>query len=209
MSYTLDHTLAHLLVAGREPCQLRNAAQTTNLVVIDAKRLMEDVAEQAPSDGSYLGQLCDWRLPAVHVTREIIPGDVIFDSDMVAYVVQAVDQPQFNDVWHCYSLRLIALGDTIGIKPPVDSTDAYTSPLTHHSSLPIQACAVQEEDRELVTFQNKRGYRRKFSIWVLTQPELAFGTLLVDGNKVTYVVETVIQKTRIDELCCIKACINP
>jgi hypothetical protein len=173
---------------------------------------MPNDEERMPSDGKYVVTHCDFRIADVKTTvSEILPGYSIVDSAQMAYRVLSVDPPStYLGVFNCYSVELRVFRDTITIKLPSDSIDFDSSPLTaHNSTITAQPAAIQEISAEFVEFQHKKGFRKRFSIWLLTDPVLPLGSLLVDQSGVTYVVEAVQNRNRIDELTLITAVVNP
>lgn len=212
----LDFGQTYLLHGNRESVVIHHRTVTASQTTIaDAKRLCDDVAEMEPSGGAYQAQVLDWRLPAVQVAREILPGDWIEDAQHRLYVVQAADQPQLGAAWRAYTLRLRLedLGVTITVIPPVDATDSYTSNITNHptpaANLRNLPCAIIEIGSERVQFQGIVGFRRMFNIWLYSAIDMPEGTLLTDSTGVIYVVVNTSQSDRIDALFKITARIDP
>jgi hypothetical protein len=180
-------------------------------VVTDAKRLMSDDEERAPADGKYVVTHIDFRLPVATLSATVLPACTIIDAAQMAYRVLAVDPPgTYNGTWNCYCAMLRVFRDTVTIKFPTNLTDTFASPITDQSATILaQPAAIQEISAELVEFQHKKGFRKRYSIWILTDPTLPLGSLLIDQNGIVYVVESVENRNRIDELTRITCIVNP
>lgn len=209
--YQLDTASDHLYVANRETVSLYDAAGTYLGPVENAKRLREAIIEQAPSHGEYLGQPCDWRLPAAAATV-IRPGFHVLDAGSVSYVVLDADPPStYRGVWHLFCTSLRAIGHRIVWHLPTDHTDAYASPLTDQSAtLEEQPCAIQEVRSEEVVFQGVvQGLRRHYDIWTMREDRLPLGTIGVDDRGYKFQVAGQRNRNRLDELNAVECVVNP
>ena len=189
-------------VFNREAVKIYDIDGTQVGSVADAKRLMQDTAERAPSDGGYLGTQIDWRIPLVQYGGpEIRPGFVIVDLNNVAYKVQEADPPgTYRGTWNLYCLSLRALGHTVVVRLPTNVTDAATrrSP-TYPRPFP-RSPAIQETGEEEILFQGVvTGLRRYYSIWVLSEPRIETGAVLVDERNYVYAYDRIDNRRRLDQ----------
>jgi len=214
----LNTSAGFAVVSNREQVTLYDNLGNNLGSIQQAKRLMQDNAEKAPSHGEYLGIACDWRLPKQYCpSGEILPGFKIVDQFNVAFTIQDVDPPgTYQGTWNCYCLSLRVMGHTITIKTPANATDSYASPLVTLSSLAAQPAAIQEVSEELINFQRTRdglggvhGLRRYYNIWILTEPRLVEGTIITDERGYLYQLQRQINRRRLDELVCLECIINP
>lgn len=212
MAWTLTTTNDYKILPNREIVRLYDSDGLLSGTVNDAKRLMSDVEERDPSKGKYLATWCDWRLPAAQVSAaEVRPGFKVMDSAAMVYTVLAADPPgTYNGTWNLNTVQLRVFKDTVTIKLPTDYIDADTSPVTDHSqTITAQPAAIQEITTEYVEFQHKKGFRKTFYVWLLTNPTLPLGSLIIDQSGTTYVVSVVDSKNRLDELTRVTCIINP
>lgn len=177
-----------------------------------AYRNVNEIMEQKPSGGEYVRKEQLFFVPQGQAGQEfsVMPGDTITDSASNAYVVLS-SGGGFSGAAFQLSCRLLGVfGRTIIIQVPVDSIDAYGSPITTFTSLDSQAAAINEQLSERVDFQNGVvGYRRYFSIWILDEPELPDGTIITDDREYTYTVREIHSRRKIGELMEIVAVIEP
>ena len=182
--------------------------------IADAKRVVSNVDEQDISDAAYQSDYLGFYLPYVQVTAEPTPGDLIVTYELEAFIVLSVGAPKFQSVWRCSCkrLRLQDLGHTVTIKLPVDSTDAYASPLnTPTTTAPLTdlPCAIQQMAGDPVAFQGMKGTRHTYALWTFVQIDVPMGSVITDENDVSYRVVATANKKRVDELLKIICVIDP
>ena len=191
----------YLFFVDPETVTLYDASGNNLGAVTGCQRLGGDLRERAPSHGEYLGYHVTWRLPQPNVSATIVPGYKVMDSRNYVHVVQSVSNPGiWEDSWNCMCLALNAMGHTVQIGVPIDSSDAYTSPITSQTYGAPEPAAIQEVSKELVVHNKRQCFRYKYKIWLLSEPRLAYGTLVRDERGYVYQVESQSDRRRIDEL---------
>lgn len=207
----IDMSSYYLASPNREAVKLNDNKGNFLCAIADAKRLRQDVIERMPSHGEYIGTDVDFRLPATQVDTEVLPGYFILDANNVAYTVIDTDAPHLNSVWMCNCLALRVLGHTVQIYLPTDLTDSANSPITDQSkNIPVQSCAIQETGEEEIIFQGVvQGLRRKYSIWLLSEPRIDTGAILKDERGYVYSYDSLANRRNINELVEVLCHIDP
>jgi hypothetical protein len=125
-----------------------------------------------------------WTLPTPPKLR-----DSLLIDDVIWTVHRDVDTPRQFGFWRlaCIHLEIDAnLCDIVSVKPPVDSTDAYDSPLTGIGDAPAWdnlPAHVQFVNEELVDFQGIQYMRPYHNIWVSgLNANLPIGTLVTSSS---------------------------
>ena len=203
-------------IANRERITLFNAAGSLVCIVADSKRLMQGLAERAPSDGQYLYVPIDWRLPGVNVTQAIQPGWIIQDAASIAYVVQQVDPPgSYQGTYNCACLSLMAMGQVVHyVAAMAASSSTGSRTVTDTTGGTAYTCAIQPTRKSIQDLFRTKAMPETFDIWIATDPTgtglistAVAGDMLVDANGVNYEIQEITERLRIEELTrfhCIK-----
>jgi hypothetical protein len=203
---------AYAYAVNLEAVRLYTRAGVPLGVVADAKRLGSGRAERAPSEGEYIGQGVDWRLPASEVTADLMPGCLVTDVQGVAYTILGCDAPgPMRGWWRCSCIALTVMGHTITWHLPANRTDQYGSPIVDLSgTLAPMPAAIQEIGCEEILFQNiVQGFRRTYAVWLAADVTLAFGAIGVDNLGRTLTVKSVSTRNRLDELMMVECVVEP
>lgn len=196
-------------IANRESITLFNQAGSQVCVVNDAKRLMQDLAERAPSNAQYLYIPIDWRLPGQNVTQAVQPGWIIKDATTIAYVVQEVDPPgTYQGTYNCSCLSLMAMGNTVHyIAATGAASDTGARTVTDTTGSTEYPCGIQPTSKSIRDQYRTKSMPEMFDIWIATDPTgtglistAKAGDMLVDENSVNYEIMEITERLRIDEL---------
>ena len=217
--YQLNTGKTYRAWSNRETVSLFNAAGQSQGVVVDAKRLRQNTAEAARSQGKYLRNSIDFRLPAANVASgPIIPGWYVVDSSSVAWVIQELDEPStYGATWNCYCIQLQIVADVVTVTRPVDSTDAYSSPITT-AGMPITYQGHIQFDYNFVDdFQGAQYVRAFYKVWLMglngTAADLPLGSIVTatagEYNGMAFRVVESANIDLIDELPRYTATVDP
>ena len=216
--YQLSAANTYRYFANRETVTLLDAGGNAQGTVVDAKRLRQNTGERAPSAGKYVAVPVDFRLPTANVVATIMPGWIVVDAASVAYTVQEVDPPStYNATWNCFCLQLFVVADSVTITLPVDSTDAYSSPITSAGTPVSYQAHIQFEQQVEEVFQGVQFLRNYYRIWVAAlngvAADLPLGAIITatsgEHNGKTFRVIDSNNIDRIDELPAYTCTVDP
>ena len=141
-------------------------------------------AENHPSFGVYTKIQMALDIPSVVLATDVPkPGDFFTGPDGNTYNVIARQNPSvfFCRVVGFCPILSYDLTDTVSIKPPVDSTDAYLSPLTaigDNGAWDNIPARIQFLSNAVEDFQGIQFVRSYFYAWLNTQVSFPIGTVI-------------------------------
>jgi hypothetical protein len=176
-----------------------------------AKRLGSGIGERESSDGKYLSDNTDFRIPVDQFPGSILPGWYITDTVGTAYTVLSCDEPgSYRGWWRCRCVSLMVLADRITWKLPARFTDGAASPLIQQTAIAEQAAAIQEQGQAPIQFQGVvSGLRKHFTIWTLQAIPDTLGVIGIDAHGLTYTLGSILRQRRLDELPAAYCYIDP
>ena len=210
-SYAADQ----LTLDGLELVQLDGVA------IANAYRLQETVEEMDPSQGVYQARNVEFQLPTGVYGAGADPriGGLVTDAAAVEYRILAVRQPYMGDYWGLVTRSLAISGEynldhAITLWPYVDSTDPIGSRLTTFpaadASFTDVPCRIQEQPEQLKDHIGKRGFARRFDIFLdLVLFGIRRGDRLIDQEGTQYAIAKSRNRTDNSRYSVIEAVIDP